>query len=151
MSRTQSSLSNSSDIFSTPCSLPRTAKNSCRQCGRTFLHHADLLQHARIHKSRNLICQHCGRSFHWNKDLQRHLQTHNAKEERQDFVCQVVGCRRAYTRGDNLRRHHRFEHTNLPPLPAGSIRSVTSGRSARSRASSLASWTAGPGAMEGRP
>jgi hypothetical protein len=104
---------------------------SCRSCGKKFDVQSELTHHIRNHRHRALACLHCNRSFLWNKDLRRHMQTHVGKETRMDFICQVLGCTKAYTRQDNLRRHHRQDHPNLPPLAPTSV--ASSHRSHRSK------------------
>lgn len=100
--------------------------HACRSCGKKFDAHQDLTQHIRNHRHRSLSCPYCTRSFLWNKDLRRHMQTHRGKETRMDFVCPVLNCGKAYTRQDNLRRHHRQDHPGLPPLPPSSVTSSVS-------------------------
>jgi uncharacterized C2H2 Zn-finger protein len=104
---------------------------SCKSCGKSFALQSDLIQHGRIHRSRTHSCPRCLKTFLWEKDLVRHIRTHSGKETRMDFPCLVVGCGKAYTRRDNLQRHHRQDHPNLPPLLPSSV--ASSHRSHRSR------------------
>jgi hypothetical protein len=102
---------------------------SCRSCGRKFDEQSELAHHVRNHRHRSLSCEHCLRTFLYNKDLRRHIETHRHKDTRMNSRCLVCG--KTYTRQDNLRRHHRQDHPNLPPLAPSSV--ASSHHSRRSR------------------
>ena len=92
----------------------RSKPYTCGHCDMAFERQSELNHHKRNHLSNEEKphrCSWCSKGFLDLRDWRRHLQTHSLIEP--EHICHVIGCRKAFKRGDNLTRHIRRFHSQL--------------------------------------
>ncbi|KAH8808270.1 hypothetical protein F5884DRAFT_677112 [Xylogone sp. PMI_703] len=83
----------------------------CRFCDKKFPQQSAATIHERTHtKEKPLECETCGRRFSESSNLAKHRKIHGDKGR---HVCRVEGCKKAFVRLDQLKRHVASTHPEV--------------------------------------
>ncbi|RFU36005.1 hypothetical protein B7463_g335, partial [Scytalidium lignicola] len=83
----------------------------CRFCDKKFPQQSAATIHERTHtKEKPLECETCGRRFSESSNLAKHRKIHGDKGR---HICRVEGCKKAFVRLDQLKRHVASTHPEV--------------------------------------
>lgn len=80
---------------------------TCPECGKIFKNQRSLNRHMNYHNPMH-NCQECNRLFPSKRLLDEHISaTH---EQNRKWICEFIGCNKAYFRSSHLRHHEKVIH-----------------------------------------